>query len=91
MQYMQYNKIIKATTNKIEIGKIKYFQIPGSNVIVEFNGKKENVTIVYVNEFVDISRVSDTFWDQMIYPHLSDVFSKVDITDEMSSHKHKIN
>lgn len=79
--YMQHNKIIKSSTNTVECGKVKYFQIQNSNVVVKFDGKKHS--ILQANDFINIAKVSDTFWDQVNFPHLSDVFSEVDIAQEL--------
>lgn len=83
--YLQHNKIIKATS-KVECGKEKFIQMPKANIVVHFDGKTS--TIIQNNDFIDISAsasksASDTFWDQVNFPHLSDVFNEIDVAHEL--------
>jgi hypothetical protein len=79
--YMQKNKIIRATTAKVPCDKKTYVILPRLNGVLLFEGRKTK--FIEAEEFVDISKAPEVFWDQVNFPHLSDVFSKVDIMHEL--------
>lgn len=78
---MQKNKIIKASTVKVPCNKSIYVILPRINGVLLFDGKKTK--FISAEEFVDISKEPEVFWDQVNFPHLSDVMSKIDITHEL--------
>ena len=78
---MQKNKIIRATTAKVPCDKKTYVILPRLNGVLFFEGRKTK--FIEAEEFVDISKAPEVFWDQDNFPHLSDVFSKVDIMHEL--------
>ena len=79
--YMRRNKIIKASTVKVPCNKSTYVSLPRINGVLLFDGKKTKFVIA--EEFEDISKESEVFWDQINFSHFSDVMSKIDITHEL--------
>ena len=58
-----------------------YVTFPRSKGVLLIDGKKSK--FIEAEEYVDISKAPEVFWDQVNFPNFSDLFSKVDITHEL--------
>jgi hypothetical protein len=68
---MQKNKIIRGTTAKVPCDKKTYVILPRLNGVLFLEGRKTK--FIEAEEFVYISKAQEVFWDQVNFPHFSDV------------------